>query len=121
MCGGIVAANYASFVVESDDYLQPVLVWSLDGWGPLEPCRDATSTAAFTWLTSATWVEPLMRVGEALIREVIAWATATGAAAVTLSVKTTNSHAASLYRRMGFAPTYEPADAGEERMQLTLD
>ena len=68
------------------------------------------------------WVDPAARgtgVGEALIGEVIAWARARGAAAVTLSVKTTNSHAASLYRRMGFAPTHEPADAGEERMQIT--
>jgi GNAT superfamily N-acetyltransferase len=70
------------------------------------------------------WVDPAARgtgVGEALVAKVVEWARTSGAVALVLSVKTTNSHAASLYRRMGFAPTDEPADEGEARMQLTLD
>lgn len=70
------------------------------------------------------WVDPTARgtgVGEALVAEVVEWARASDAVALVLSVKKTNPHAASLYHRMGFVPTDEPADEGEARMRLTLD
>jgi ribosomal protein S18 acetylase RimI-like enzyme len=84
---------------------------------------DAADSVARVELISM-WVDPAARgagVGAALVAEVVEWARVTGAAAVVLSVKRTNEHAASLYRRMGFAPTGERADEGEARMQLTFE
>ena len=70
------------------------------------------------------WVAPEVRgrgVGEALIAEVVRWAGARGAPAIVLSVKVGNDPAASLYRRMGFERTDEPADEGEVRMERRPD
>lgn len=69
------------------------------------------------------WVDPTVRgagIGAALVSEVVGWARATGAAVVVLSVKKRNAPAIGLYRRLGFAPTDEPADDGEIRMQCAL-
>ena len=82
----------------------PLNVVATAGDSLIGQVSGTSSTSAPSAELISMWVDPAGQgtgVGEALIGEVIVWARACGAAAVTLSVKTTNSHAASLYRRMG--------------------
>ena len=70
------------------------------------------------WVTSAARGRG---VGEALVGEVVGWATGLGASAVVLSVRAENAHAIRLYQRTGFAQTDEPAEGScEVTMQRPL-
>jgi ribosomal protein S18 acetylase RimI-like enzyme len=70
------------------------------------------------------WVDPAARghgVGEALIHQVVEWATSLEVSAVVLSVKERNAHAIALYERAGFTGADEPADDPSEiRMRHLL-
>lgn len=70
------------------------------------------------------WVDPAARgrgVGEALIHQVLEWATSLEASAVALSVKEGNAHAIALYERASVTRSGEPGDDPSEiRMQRLL-
>jgi ribosomal protein S18 acetylase RimI-like enzyme len=65
------------------------------------------------------WVAPEGRghgVGDALIAEIIRWATASGISELCLDVLEHNTYAIRLYTRNGFTDAGPSADAGERRM-----
>lgn len=70
------------------------------------------------------WVAPLGRgrgVGQALVREVLDWATSTGAHTVQLDVRVGNIAAIRLYERLGFMMRGEvPRDDPSEPLELRM-
>lgn len=73
------------------------------------------------------WVDPARRghgVGEALVKNVVDWAAASGFDTVNLWVVRDNDGARRLYERCGFNPTGEaaplPADPSVEEIRMTL-
>jgi ribosomal protein S18 acetylase RimI-like enzyme len=70
------------------------------------------------------WVDPAARgagVGDALIQQVVEWASSADGTALVLSVREQNAHALALYRRAGFVLSDEATDDPSEiQMQRLL-